>query len=273
MKRFFSVFCLTALFIYLAFALSIYQKQRALMYTPILEKLSRSDVGVQNVKIIHIETEDGLRLEGWYVPPQKENNKIIVFFHGNGQNIGSSYSGVAQLIKDGYGLLMVEYRGYAGHKGTFTEQGVYKDCRAFIDWLSQTHQVKYSDMILYGESLGAAVAVQMASEYDAHALILLAPFSSMVDIARARYPYLPVSLLLEDQYLSDKKIQQIRMPILIMHGNRDRVIDIESGGKLFEAANEPKKFVEFPQGGHNNLYDFGASQHVLNFLAGIDKKN
>lgn len=161
---------------------------------------------------------------------------------------------------------MVEYRGYAGHKGKFTEQGVYKDCRAFIDWLSQAHHIKYSDMIFYGESLGAALAIQMANEYAVHAIILLAPFSSMVDIAREQYSYFPASLLLKDKYLSDEKVQQISIPILILHGDNDSIVSIASGRRLFDAANNPKEFVEINGGGHNNLYELRALNYIRAFL-------
>lgn len=267
MKRLLSVSSLVAFFIYIAVVLFAYQNQRNIMYNLILEDIAPYEWGASDVKIIHVATEDGIRLKGWYVPPQKENHKIIVFFHGNGQNIGSSYSGVSRLLKDGYGLLMVEYRGYAGHKGIFTEQGAYKDCRAFIEWLYHTHHVKYSDMVFYGESLGTALAVQMASEYDGNALILLSPFSSMVDMARIQYSYLPVSLLLKDKYLSIQKIGQIEIPALILHGAKDTIVDIELGEMLFNVANEPKQFVRINNGRHNNLYELGAIDYIRVFLA------
>ncbi|PCJ97300.1 MAG: hypothetical protein COA45_10210 [Zetaproteobacteria bacterium] len=266
-KRFLTVLSLVAVFIYIAVVLLIYQNQRNIMYHPILEKIMpANNWGISNVEIMHVLTEDGIRLEGWFITPKIKNQKIIVFFHGNAQNIGSSYSGVSKLLEDGYGLLMVEYRGYTGHKGKFTEQGVYKDCRAFIDWLHQTQKVKYSDMVFYGESLGTALSVQMASEYDGYALVLLSPFSSMVDLARIQYPYLPIYLLLKDKYLSKRKIGKIKIPILILHGDKDTIVSMELGETLFNAANEPKKFVRINNGGHNNLYELGAVDYIRTFL-------
>lgn len=274
MKLYFIIFVSGALLIYTAFVLFMFQNQRKIMYQPILEKPVVKDLNNENIEIIYVKTEDDIVLEGWYIPPQKLDSKIIVFFHGNGQNMWSSYSGVSRLLEHGYGLLMVEYRGYAGHDGEFTEHGVYKDARAFINWLLQTQKIGTSKIVFYGESLGSAPAIQMAIEYDCHALILLAPFSSILEIAKIKYPFIPVEYGLIDRYMNIEKIGSIdNIPLLVLHGQKDQVIPLTSAQKLFEKAKEPKTFVNFPQANHNNLYDFSASQHVLDFLTSIESKN
>lgn len=274
MRLCFIVLIFTALLVYIAFVLFMFQNQRKIMYQPILEKSFIQNSNNKNIQIINVKTDDGVDLEGWYVPPERVDDKIIVFFHGNGQNMWSSYSGVSRLLEHGYGLLMVEYRGYAGHDGEFTEQGVYKDSRAFINWLLHSQKIETSKIILYGESLGSAAAVQMASEYGGNALVLLAPFSSILEIASRQYPFIPVKYLLKDRYMNIDKIDAINnTPLLILHGKKDQTIPLSSAKRLFEQAKEPKKFITFPQANHSNLYDFGASQHVLDFLASIEVKN
>jgi hypothetical protein len=174
----------------------------------------------------------------------------------------------------GYGLLLAEYRGYGGNPGLPTEEGLYNDARAFLQWLRMEKGVEPSDTVLYGESLGTGVAVQMAAEAGAkevpyRALILEAPFSAAVDLARETYPFLPVNLLMRDQFKSREKIGNIHTPLLILHGNKDEVVPLQSGQALFEAAHNPKTFIVIDGGTHHNLYSHGAASSVLEFLGGL----
>ena len=266
------VLVITACLGYVAICLFMYQQQRSILYQPKLEKTSPQDVGAQGAEIVRVRTNDNLTLEGWYFAPSSPNNKTIVFFHGNGWNIGDSFTLTKDYLKHGFGLLMVEYRGYAGHNGRVSEQGLYKDARAYINWLHEEKGVPHSDMIFYGESLGSSLAVKMASEYKAFAVILLAPFTSMIDVAKEYYPLLPVSILLRDTYLNDKAIKKVASPILFLHGDQDKLVNIKFGKALYDAANDPKKIVIFEEGTHVNLYALGAHKVIREFLEDIDQK-
>ncbi len=167
--------------------------------------------------------------------------------------------------------MMVEYRGYAGHKGIVSEEGLYIDARTFIDWLHTTRNIPHKDMIFYGESLGSAIATKMASEYKPAAAILVSGFSSLVDLAFYKYPYLPVSLLLKDQYRNDRAIKRFASPVLILNGKKDDLVNFRFGKKLYKAANDPKEIKTYDDGTHTNLYDVGARQDIINFLNDLKK--
>ena len=164
----------------------------------------------------------------------------------------------------GYGVLLAEYRGYGGNPGGPSEQGFYADGRAYIDWLKR--EKKPEKIVIYGESIGSGTAVQMATEYDVSGLVLETPFTSLVDIAAAQYFFVPVRYLLQDRFDNIGKITKVKAPKLVLHGLKDGTIPYASGRSLFDAAPEPKNFVDFPDGGHNNLYDFAAADYVIEFL-------
>ncbi len=253
---------------YIVFCAFMYQKQRIIQYNPIQEKFSPEQTGIKNVEYAHVVTEDGLALEGWYVPAQ-EQQKTIVFFHGNGQIIGSSVIGPAFFLQYGYGVLFVEYRGYAGHQGQVTENGLYKDAYAFVQWLHEEQRVNFSDMIVYGESLGSALALKMAVEFDVSGVVLLASFSSILDIVSDVYWYLPVRLLLKDKFMNDELIQKVDEPILIVHGRKDKIVPFKYGKQLHAVANGNAQFISVDEGHHNNLYEFDVSNNIKKFLDGL----
>ena len=251
---------------YIGFCLFMYKQQYLLLYQPKTEKISPDQVDAKNIKIIKVRTSDNIVLEGWYFSPQEENMKTIVYFHGNGWVIGDGYQNVKYLLDNGYGLLMVEYRGYSGNKGKISEQRLYKDSRAFIDWLHNNKNIPYNSMIFYGESLGSALAIKMASEYNPYSVILFSAFSSMLDLAWERYPYIPVNILLKDQYRNDLIISKIKSPILFLHGQKDKLVPIKYGRKLFEKANKSKEMKIYEYGSHTNLYSLGAIEDIISFL-------
>lgn len=246
--------------------------QRKLMYLPDQNPLPPPEAyGIDTLEQITLKTADGLRLQAYYMPAKKEegaeDNGTIVLFHGNAGNISHRMNKAAIYHLFGAGVLLVEYRGYGGNNGTPTEDGLYADGRAAMDFLTKQKNIPPEKIALYGESLGSGVAVQMATEYDAAALILETPFSSAAAVASAIYPFIPASLLLKDRYDNIAKIQQIRhMPVLIIHGTADGVVPFSEGKKLFEAATEPKKFVTIEGGNHNNLYDFPATATSISAL-------
>ncbi len=264
MIRFLFIMMLT----YILSIIVLYFMQRTLIYFP--GKIR--PLPVEGIEVVSVKTEDDLDLQAWYVPPKIEGKPVIVMFHGNGGSYGSMIYKAQYYLDAGYGALLAEYRGYSGNEGAPSELGLYQDGRAYIDWLREEKSIDVEDIVLYGESLGSGVAVQMATEYHVGGLVLEVPFSSLQDVAKQKYFLVPVDYLLKDRYLNTDKIGKVRCPLLIMHGQADSVIAYPFAEKLYRAANEPKEFVTFPLGDHNTLYQFGAYDHVLKFLSDLDQK-
>lgn len=266
MKEILNRILLVVAIIYLSAVAYMYFNQRSLQYAPDAISIGTpAEAGVPSMQVVTTKTDDGLELVNWYAPPASENGKIIVFFHGNAGSIKGRAYKAADFIAKGYGFMLVEYRGYGGNKGFPTEEGFYKDARAALKWLEeQGHQP--SQLIFYGESIGTGVAVEMAVEKQPAQVILEAPFTSAADVARSRYGWLPVDLLMKDRFDSIKKITTIKSPLLILHGDNDLVVPFNEGKLLYEKANEPKLFSEFTGGGHSDLYHYGAAQRIFDWL-------
>ncbi|HEY9079954.1 alpha/beta hydrolase [Magnetovibrio sp.] len=265
-----SVF-VTAGVIYLAVVVFMYAYQRSLLYYPNSPKPTRAESGVAEMEELGFTTEDGLELFAWYAPPQDPAKPTVVIFHGNAGTLGDRGHKARLLLDAGYGAMLVEYRAYAGNPGTPTEQGLYADARAA---LARLRDRAGGDVlvVLYGESLGTGVATAMALEAQQNAkpvaaLILEAPFTSTVDVGAGHYPFLPVRVLMKDRYESLARIRDIHTSLLIVHGERDRVVPAKFGKRLFAAANPPKEHMWIADAGHNDLYDFGMGERVLEFLA------
>jgi len=240
--------------------------QRNLMYFP---DGDRPGVNFETVpQTITVEPEDGIMIEGWYWPAQKDL-PTIVFFHGNGHAYQYWVDKLMVYHREGYGALFTDYRGYGGAAGQPSEEGLYHDARSFITALNNMNNIDLDQMIFYGESLGAGIAVQMALEFPAKAVILESAKSSAVDIAKRRYWMLPVNLLMKDQYRNLDKIHNLNMPKFFIHGERDMIIPIAYGQRLYDAAPEPKQFRSLPNAGHNDLYEHGAGLHISAFLSRI----
>lgn len=254
--------------LYLGVLLMLYFIQRHMMYFPDVTRPVPSVYGVADMIVIDVGTADGLTLQGWYKAPAA-GRPIIVLFHGNGGNIGGRNFKARQFINQGYGFLLAEYRGYGGNRGSPSEQGFYTDARAYLAWLVK-QGIAPAQTVLYGESIGTGVAVEMASETSGYkALVLESPFASMVEMARKQYFFIPVDLLLKDRYDNFSKIKSVKIPLLVLHGAVDPVVPYSQGKKLFDAANEPKKMETFPHGGHVDLYNHGAGAKILAFLEGL----
>ncbi len=241
--------------------------QRNLMYIAGSEKPSLEQAGIVGLEEAVVQTEDDFILYGWYKAPASKDKPTIVWFHGNASTVAITAMRAQPYIKAGYGLLAVEYRGYAGNPGSPTEQGIYKDARAFIDWLKK-NGTDENNIVLYGESIGSGPAVQMATEYPSlHALVLESPFTSTVDAAAFHYPFAPVKWLLKDRYENIAKIKNIKAPLIVVYGDKDRIIPHRLGKELFEAAPEPKSLVLIEGGDHNDLDSFGVSDKIISLLS------
>lgn len=214
-----------------------------------------------------IRTADGLALTSWYAPA-KPGHRTIVYFHGNAGTLGDRHERVLAYLERGFGVLLVGYRGYGGNPGKPTEAGLYDDGRAHLDWLASQGLLPH-DLVLYGESLGSAVATQLATERKAAALVLEAPFASVLLSARARYPLFAFDWVIKDKFANVDKIGKVTMPLFVIHGALDRVTPQRFGRMVFARAREPKA-ASWPSGaGHNDLLQFGMVEAVTRFLDGL----
>ncbi len=254
--------------VYLGLVALTYFLQRRFIYIP--DRRVPDISKAPWAELIEIRTADGLTLKSWWCPPKDDNKPVISFFHGNADNIETRIPKAEVFIKKGYGILLPEYRGYGGNPGNPMEEGLYHDARSHLNWLIKDKNVKPENLILYGESLGSGVAVHMATEFEAKALILDVPYFSVLEMCRFRAPFIPfMEKLAKDHYRSDLKIGTLNIPVFVGVGERDIVIPCRFGTKLFEAANEPKKYMKYPKAGHLGIYDKGFGGDVINFIEKI----
>jgi len=251
--------------IYLAVLGYLWATQRSHVFRPGLGPLDLTGSTVASyMRAEQIQTADGLVLTAWHAPA-RSGRRTLVYFHGNAGTLADRHERVLAYLERGFGILLVGYRGYGGNPGLPTERGLYEDGRAHLEWLAQ-RGIAGDAIALYGESLGAAVAIQMATERNAAALVLEAPFASIVHSARARYPLFAFDWLIRDKFASIRKIHNVRMPLFVIHGARDRVTPQRFGRMLFERAPEPKAAVWLPDAGHNDLVQHGMIEAVTRFL-------
>jgi hypothetical protein len=255
-----------AVIFYVAIVALTYLFQRDMMYFP--DQIRRVPpthyamlAGVQEVTL---KTGDGLNVVAWYWPPP-EGRPTVLLFHGNGGSLRSQRYRLKYFKEAGMGVLMPAYRGYAGSDGSPTEEGLYLDARAALDWLN-AQGIADERIALYGQSLGSGVATKMAVERKLAAVALEAPFTSAVDVGAWRFPFLPVSWLMRDRFDSLSRIRDVEEPLLVMHGDSDWIIPQRMGRQLFDAANEPKEGF-WPQGiGHQDIFDNGGFTTARDFI-------
>jgi fermentation-respiration switch protein FrsA (DUF1100 family) len=243
---------LAALCLYGLIGLAAYLGQRRLMYFPDRTRTLPAQAALVGVEERVLKTPDGERIIAWYGKAQP-GQPTILYFHGNAGSLAARAPRVERFMGQGWGVYMMSYRGYSGGSGSPSEVANVADARLAYGALV-LEGVEPSSIILYGESLGSGVAVRIATERQVAGLVLEAPYTSIVDVAASAYPFLPVRPLIIDRYESTKYIAQVRVPLLVLHGEQDRVIPVAMGRELFRLANEPKRLATFPGGGHSNLY-------------------
>ncbi len=251
--------------VYLGFAAIVYFTQRSMMYFPETIHTTPAQAGLPSAKEVTLTASDGVKSIAWHVPPRGDR-PVIVYFHGNGGSLRYRVDRFSKLLADGIGLVALEYRGYGGSTDIPTEAGLIADGEAAYAFAAARYPVK--QLVLWGESLGAAIAVPLAAEKPVGRVILEAPFTSAAAVAGVHYWYLPVRLLMKDQFRSDRRIGKVTAPVLILHGARDRIVPFAMGERLFEATKAPKHIVRFLDGGHEDLDIHGALHAVGRFLAG-----
>ncbi len=241
-----------------------YFAQRALMYFPDRTRTPPAQAGLPEAEEIVIDTADGEKLVAWYVPAA-EGRPVVLYFHGNGGALVHRVRRFRGLIANGNGLVALSYRGYGGSSGSPTEEGLLADAAAAYAFAVARYPAQR--IAVFGESLGTGVAIWLAGEKPVARVLLQAPYTSIIDVAAAAYPFLPVWLLLKDRYRSDERVGRVNVPVLVIHGERDRVVPIEYGERLYALIRAPKKFVRFPEGGHVDLDQNGALDIIQSFLA------
>jgi len=206
---------------------------------------------------------DGAKIIVWHVPA-KPGHAAVVYFPGNGDFLAGLVGRFRDITSDGTGLVALSYRGYAGSGGSPGEQGLLRDAAAAYAFASARYGA--DRIVVWGFSLGSGVAVALAADQRIAKLILEAPYTSIAEVAGAAFPFLPVRWLIRDPFRSDLRIARVTAPLLIMHGARDSTISINLGERLFALAHEPKQFVRFPEGGHNDLDHYGAVETARHFI-------
>lgn len=249
--------------LYLAMLALMFVFQRRLLYFP--TPLSESQVAHSApFTRLTVTTEDGLFLSSWE-SPGTPGKQTILFFHGNAGNAADRMPLMRVLLAAGHSVVLAEYRGYGGNPGTPSEANLLQDARRLIDDIIR-RGVAAADIIVMGRSLGTGIATTLATEYDVKALVLVSAYSSLADVAAGHYPYFPVSLLMWDRFDSLEKIAGVTAPLLIFHGDRDRIIPLAHGLKLYQAAEGQKEFIRLPGQGHNDLDMDQVNRHLLSQL-------
>jgi fermentation-respiration switch protein FrsA (DUF1100 family) len=217
-------------------------------------------------------TADGVTLHGWFVHAllvpkvRSEQIRTLLFFHGNGGNITYWTPYLAYLIRLGVNVLIFDYRGYGKSEGTPDEQGLYADAVAAYQYLLSRNDFRKDKIVFFGQSLGGAVAVDLATKRPCEKLILEATFTSVKEMTKTMFGFLPVHYLVKTKFDSLSKIGTIHVPLLYIHGSSDTLIPFDLGKRLFAAANEPKIFYEIRGADHNNTYEVGGSEYFARLL-------
>ena len=214
----------------------------------------------------HFHSADGVGLHGWFLP-HAHPLATILYCHGNGGNL-TDRAYIAQLLhdRDGAAVLIFDYRGYGRSEGRPNEQGILADARAARAWLASRSGIPEPEIVMMGESLGGAVAVDLAARDGARALVLQSTFSSLPDVAGYHFPWLPVRWLMHTRLDSASQIGRYQGPLLECHGDADRTVPYRFGEKLFQAANEPKQFITFHGFDHNDFPPLSYFDALRDFL-------
>lgn len=254
-----------------ALLLVLWATQRRLMYFPIAAVPSQASLGLGDVQSVTFDTADGLRLNGWFFPvAQAGPRTTVLVFNGNAGNRAHRVPLAVALVRRGFQVLLMDYRGFGENPGAPTERGLGDDARAAREHLLRRGDVDATRLVYFGESLGTGVAVDLAREHPPAALILRSPFTSMADVGQYHYPWLPVRLLIRDRYDTLQRIGQVKSPLLVIAGERDSIVPFEQSRRVYDAAvSGRKKFLSIPGADHNDdaLFDGDAMMvEIVRFL-------
>ena len=254
------------LIVYISVVVFLFFYQRKLLYHPSENNYLDETQLNHTIEKTFIQSND--KLVSWYF---KKNPKFktILFFHGNAGKLDNRVYKLNELSKLELNYLIVAYRGFSGNAGKPTESGLYEDANFAKIWLNK-NGVKDKDIIIYGESLGTAVAIDLASRYNFSGIILESPFTSMLDLAQKYYPIFPVKLILKDRYESRKKLNDIKSPVLVMHGKKDKIVPFYMGEQILEALSSPKFSYFNDNDDHMMEYNEDLLGSIKNFLVQVN---
>jgi fermentation-respiration switch protein FrsA (DUF1100 family) len=251
--------------VFYAIAVAVmYFAQRRFIYFPDPTRTTPRAAGLANVVERIIATPDGEKIVAWY-GKAAVGQPTLLYFHGNGGALELRAGRIARYLDRGRGIFMMSYRGYSGSTGSPSEPKNVADAKLAYEALV-ADGVSPDDIILYGESLGTGVAIEVAAEKKVAGVILDSPFTSIVERAAQLYPWLPVRLLLQDRYESIQRIRDVHAPLFILHGEADNIVPVEMGRELYEAANEPKEIKTLPGAGHADHNDFGSFEIINRWI-------
>jgi len=239
--NFYTTSALGLVFFYILLVTVVFIFQRNLLYHPDLDNYIKDQDAKEpgEIEKVKITTKDNIDLIGWFYGQDMIRSKTILFFHGNAGSLENRTYKLNHFKNLNLNFLIIAWRGFSGNKGKPNEIGLYEDAKSAINWLKEKG-IDENNLIIYGESLGTGIAIEIAQNKNFAGVILESPFTSMIDAGKNNFPYLPVRLLLKDKYESDKKIKNINSPILIMHGKVDKIVPFYMGEKMYALANEPK---------------------------------
>jgi fermentation-respiration switch protein FrsA (DUF1100 family) len=240
-------------------------QQRRLLYLPDRRRPDLAAAGVASAREVTVRTRDGLDLLAWWLPPASEAMPVVLYLHGNGCNIELRARRLAQLSRLGWGMLLLEYRGYGGNPGAPSETGLLEDARAAYVRL-RADGILAPRILLWGESLGTALAVWLAGEADVGGVILESPYTSIAAVAKVRFPFAPVDWLIRDRFDLIGRIGEVHAPVLVATAGRDTIVPPAMGRAVFALAGEPKRFWFAPNAGHNGLGEAGLLDAIEAFV-------
>jgi len=264
------IYIFSAIFLYFFLGLSLYLLQRKILFNTSGQPKNPSYYGLKNVKEVQILTKDGVSLLSWYFKGMR-NNPLLVYFHGNSFDIGERAYRIKRYIDENWSVLLVSWRGYSGNKGNPSEKNLYLDGEASLRWIIENTNYRFKDLVIYGESLGSGVAVELGKKYEFASVILEAPFTSVSDIAHQRYKIFPTKFLVKDKFNNIEKINKLKSPLLIISGKKDEVVPHIHSQILFQEAKVLKESVFIDEAMHNNLYDFDIEKKVISFTLKVWK--
>lgn len=249
---------------YVLLTAALFSVQRQLIYMPTQTIPDPAVYGLGELEVHRIKSTGGAKLLAWWSPPPSNTSPVIVSFAGQGGHLGNTTELARVFIDAGMGYLAVSWRYISKAGGEPSEEGLLADGRAALDFLA-SKGVAMDRVVVYGRSLGTGVAVAMAAERDVGGLVLVSPYTSVADIAQHRFRYIPAGWLVLDKFDSVARIGKVRAPILLIHGEKDTVIPVQFGRRLYEAAPNPKRGVFLPAGNHGNLNRLGLGKMVVEF--------
>lgn len=253
--------------VYAVVAVAAFVLQRRLMYFPDPERVSPAAFNLPGVRERILTAADGTQIVSWYAPAAP-GKPTLLYFHGNAGNLANRSERMRRFLAQGYGVLMLSYRGYSGSEGQPSEAANVADAALAYQAL-RDDGVAPDDIIVYGESIGSGVAVQLAATHQVGGVVLDAPYTSIVDVAELSYPWLPVRPFIFDRYETLQHLPSVTAPLLVLHGEDDRVIPVAMGRAVHAAANAPKDIITFPRAGHSDHHLHGSHEAMFRWIEAL----